>query len=260
MTASATADWALSYAAVGWRCFPLIPGEKVPWFKGWPDEATTEPRLLKRWFANDSNNIGVIAGEAFDAFDVEAAHLPAFAAWMRAGDRSLPLTPIADTGRGGKHILVAPTGMGGTKLYLNGTHIGELKSTGGFIVACPSVTEDQYSWRYAPAEMAVAEAPDWLLSLVATRPERSDRPVRQVRSTREALASLERLAGVVAKTKRNDRNNILYWAAMRALEEGIPQAAVAKALTRAAEAAGLVADDGLRSVQRTLRSAFEAQP
>jgi Bifunctional DNA primase/polymerase, N-terminal len=155
-SASLTASAAQSYGAVGWRCFPLVPGDKRPLFRGWQSDATTDPALLARWFADESRNIGVVCGESFDVFDIEAAHLPALVAMMTAGGLSLALTPVADTGRGGRHILTRPTGVGQNRLYLDGVHIGELKSIGGFIVVPPSVTEQRYRWRFRPTDMAMA--------------------------------------------------------------------------------------------------------
>ena len=253
MLASATADWASSYGAVAWRAFPVEPGRKKPMFGGWQRDATTDSAAHERWFRDLSRNVGVVAGEQFDCFDVEAAHLPALMAYMKAGNHSLPLTPIADTGRGGRHILVRPLGLGQTRLYLDGVHIGELKSTGGFVVVCPSIVpEGQYTWRFAPPGMTVGEAPDWLRALIAPKPAFVDKSVRQVHTMAEAVRSLDALARQVARTREGNRNNCLYWAARRAAEEGIPAQAVAAALGRAAAYAGC----SVAEVEATLRSAF----
>ncbi len=68
--------------------------------------------------------------------------------------------PLARTGRGGIHVLVAPTGIGrGRDLVLDGVHVGELKSTGGLIVVCPSVTVAAYRWLRSPEAQPLAPAP-----------------------------------------------------------------------------------------------------
>ncbi len=230
-TVSPTVAWAQSYGAVGWRCFPVVPGGKRPMYAGWQRDATTDPDALARWFADESRNIGVVCGETFDAFDIEAAHLVAFAALIRSAGASLPRVPVASTGRGGMHILVRPTGADGTRrLYLDGVHVGELKSRGGFIVVAPSMTDGEYSWRYAPAGMALAAAPDWLAALVAKRPAFADKPVRKARSADEARRGLEALARVVAAAGSGDRNNVLYWAGVQAAREGSSPGAIAVAL------------------------------
>jgi len=78
--------------------------------------------------------------------------------------------------------------------------------------------------------------------------------VRPVASPAEAMKRLEVLARAVAKTPPGNRNNVLYWAARRALEEGIPASAAAAALARAAGDAGCPP----KETEATLRSAFWA--
>jgi len=74
-------------------------------YRGWQRDATTDPDQIGRyWQTEPGPNIGVVCGEAFDVFDVEAAHLGAFTAWMSPSGRELPVTPIARTGRGGIHL------------------------------------------------------------------------------------------------------------------------------------------------------------
>ena len=251
MTASTTAAWAESYAAVGWRVFPLEPGGKrpLPGFR-WQDWATTDATILRDWFTDETRNIGVVTGELFDAFDIEREHLPTFPGWTAAGARRMARTPVADTGRGGWHVLAAPSGRGTTKLLLDGTHIGELKARGGYIVVSPSVTAGQYTWLLAPDGMRPAEAPDWLRDLAAPPP--AVRDAQPVQTSAEARRRLETLATTVARTAAGNRNNVLFWAAKRALDEGIPVPAAARALSRAAAHAGCSA----REVEATLRSAF----
>ena len=257
-TASSTAAWATSYGAVGWHCFPLVPGGKRPLYRGWQRAAATERGVLEHMFRDVARNVGIVTGVTFDVFDIEAAHLPALAASMRANGHSLPLTPVAVTGRGGLHVFTALTGAAGTRrLYLDGVHVGELKSAGGFIVAAPSVTERQYAWKFAPAGMAVAAAPDWLLALVAPKPAFADRPVRRAQNVTEAQQRLEALAQYVARSGEGERNEVLFWAACRALEEGSSPRAVAGALTEAARDCGLVRDDGVKAVEATIASAVE---
>jgi hypothetical protein len=139
-----TRDWALAYADLGWRVFPVIAGGKRPLYRGWQRDATTDPQRIERWWHGGPGepNIGIVTGEAFVAYDFEAAHLPALQAWIKRRGLSLPDTPIARTGRAGIHILARAhaRASSGRELFLEGVHIGELKSAGGFIVACPSRT------------------------------------------------------------------------------------------------------------------------
>jgi len=159
-----TREWGRLYASLGWRVFPVAPGDKRPMYRGWQRDATIDPAQIKRyWRSEPGPNIGLVCGEAFDVFDIESAHLGALRAWMEHAGHRLPRTPLARTGRGGIHIVVAPTGIGGGRdLRLDGVHVGELKSTGGLIVVCPSLTEGRYRWLRGPDEVALAPAPDWL--------------------------------------------------------------------------------------------------
>ena len=250
MAVSTTAAWAEAYAAVGWRLFPLPAGGKVPpaGFH-WKDWASGDAAVLRRWFPDDTRNLAAVTGETFDALDVEAPHLPSVRGWLAANGHELPTNPLAVTGRGGWHILVSPTGYGTRKLLLNGVHIGELKAAGGYILVSPSRTVGQYTWLRAPAGMATAPAPDWLLALVAV-PEPPRAAVR-AQTPADAQRRLEGLAQTVARAHEGNRNELLFWAACRGLEEGIPQAATERALLRAALDAGLAE----REARATLGSA-----
>jgi hypothetical protein len=73
--------WALRYGQLGWRVFRVVPGGKKPLYAGWQRDATTDPALIGRyWRREPGPNIGIVCGETFDAFDIEAAHLPALRA------------------------------------------------------------------------------------------------------------------------------------------------------------------------------------
>jgi hypothetical protein len=222
-------------------------------YSGWQRDATIDPAQITRyWRAEPGPNIGVVCGEAFDAFDIESTHLEALRAWMEHDRRRLPRTPLARTGRGGIHILVAPTGIGGSRdLRLDGVHVGELKSMGGFIVVCPSLTAGRYRWLRTPDEVGLAAAPDWLTALA-----RRTQVVRRVPSggdPRPARRGLDALARAIATAGVGRRNKVLYWAMRRAEEEGVPTREAASALGRTALEAGL--DE--REVRCTIRSAHQ---
>ena len=71
----------------------------------------------------------------------------------------------------------------------------------------------------------------------------------------DVVAVLGRLAGSVAYAGEGKRNNYLYWAMRRALEEGVPLRHARKALEAAALEAGLEADE----TTKTLDSALDAE-
>lgn len=253
-----TAEWGRQYAdQAGWRVFPIVPGEKRPVYTGWQKDATTDPALIGRYWPEALHrNIAVPTGEKFDAWDIEAPHLATLTDWMRANDYSLPETPIAHTGRGGLHILTEPTGVNGNRyLYLSGKHIGELKSTGGFILVCPSVTTGQYLWRWAPDQMVVQPAPAWLLGLLEKPKGAVHRFKTRITSVDDGMRALTALTSTIENLGEGKRNNYLYWAMRRAVEEGVPPRLAAQALRQAAVKSGL--DD--HEAKQTLRSAYDAE-
>ena len=246
-------EWALRYAAAGWRVYPIEPGTKKAYFSGWQANATSDPEIIARqWRREPYPNIGVICGETCAVFDIEGPHLPAFFAYLDAAHHVLPEMPISATGRGGIHLYVQPiAGVPTTrKLRLAGVHIGEYKTTGG-VVAPPSTTVSSYRWLWWPHEPLLTAAPRWLASLVAEPAPASSVQTRPDLPA-DPAAALDALACAVRDEREGNRNALLYWAACRALEEGIRADIVAEVLNRAALAAGLTRDE----TDATLRSAL----
>ena len=255
-----TADWARDvYAPAGWRSFPVTPGGKKPLFTGWQRDATTDPAMVNLyWRGEPGPNIGIVAGETFDAWDIEVGHVAAFRDFLHRGGHHLPPTPIARTGRGGIHVLTQPTGVGGSRdLYLDGIHVGELKSSGGLIVVCPSVTEGPYSWLSMSEGMAVVPAPDFLLPMLE-RPRRAISPTRRGTTARNPARALDALAVAVRDAGAGRRNKYVYWAMRRAREEGIPARIASCVLTRAALEAGLDNVEVRASIDSALKGAGTA--
>jgi hypothetical protein len=247
-------EWALRYAAAGWRVYPIESGTKRACFTGWQTSATTDPDLIARqWRREPYPNIGVLCGEACAVFDIEAPHLPAFFEYLDGGGHVLPEMPVCATGRGGLHLYVQPfAGVATTrKLRLAGVHIGEYKTTGG-VVAPPSTTVGRYHWLWWPDEPLLTAAPAWLTSLVA-EPVLAASSVQSGRDLpADPAAALDALACAVRDEREGNRNALLYWAACRAIEEGIRADIAAEVLNRAALAAGLPRAE----TDATLRSAL----
>jgi len=198
----------------------------------------------------------VVCGEAFDAWDIEAEHLPALTKHMTANGHRFDESPMATTGRGGIHVLTEPTGFNATRqLHLDGTHIGELKSTGGFIVVAPSVTVGQYRWTWAPPVMGVQAAPQWLLAMLERPKATTKRFKDRLTKPDDVVAVLGQLGGAVLTAGEGRRNSYLYWAMRRALEEGVPPRQAGSSLMAAGRQAGL--ED--HEVRATIRSAYDAE-
>lgn len=232
-----TASWALAYAALGWRVYPVGRGGKRPLYSRWLEDATSEPSLIGRWWPREAGapNVGVIAGERFDVIDIEAEHVDAFQEAART--QGLPDTPMARSGGGGLHVYVEPLGLGTRRLMLSGVHVGELKGSGGVILP-PSATTGHYAWLRAPSEVGIAGAPRWLRALVGGSRPVEQRPVGRLSPSR-AVALEAGLYRVVAEAAEGERNGLLFWAACRVAEHGVDRDAATDILLRAALRAGL---------------------
>jgi hypothetical protein len=254
VSAAETRRWAYLYADLGWRVFPVARGGKRPSYTGWQNDATTDHDLIDRWWHKDpAPNIGIVTGEAFVAFDIEVDHLEALRGWMTANGHGLPATPIARTGRGGIHVLARIPSIGsGRDLHLDGVHVGELKAKGGFIVAAPSVTRGAYGWHVAPEDALVADAPDWLLRLVASRPKLVHRAPARLGPSR-ALALASALYRLVADAPEGRRNDLLFWASCRVAERGLDADAATDVLLAAALRAGLDEREARATIASGLR-------
>lgn len=246
-------EWALFYAAAGWRVYPVEPGTKKACFTGWQASATTDPDLIARqWRREPYPSVGIICGEACAVFDIEGPHLGAFFDYLDAGAHVLPEMPVAATGRGGIHLYVSPiSGVPTTrKLRLAGVHIGEYKTSGG-VVAPPSTTVGPYRWLWWPLDPTLGPAPTWLASLVEE--PAIEAPARTSRTQSvDPAAALDALACAVRDEPQGNRNALLYWAARRALVEGIRPDIAADVLTRAALAAGLSGAEADATVRSAL--------
>src|SRR4051794_3318954 len=199
---------ALAFAARDWPVFPLRPGEKVPLIakaaggNGCHD-ATTDPARIRAWWTeHPTANIGLAAGPAFWALDVDYSGFQSFehdgldtldAIQRRYG--RLPPTVRAQTGSGGWHFLFRPDPrVANSVRSLPGL---DTRSTGGYIAAPPSVHPNgmRYTWIAGPDEAPTAAAPEWLIALVEPLEEPEAPPPRPVRAgdlSRYAAAALEK--------------------------------------------------------------------
>lgn len=171
MTLSRLGRAALAYAnLLGWAVFPLAPRQKLPLIpraqggRGCLDATRDPDRIAAWWLDCPRANVGLATGAPSGLFVVDIdPRNEGDAAWAElVAGRELPETPQSITGSGGAHILFAgETGCG--KLVLG----VDLKGTGGYIVAPPSIhpNGELYIWEALarPDEVPLAPAPQWLL-------------------------------------------------------------------------------------------------
>lgn len=142
------------------------------------NNATTHEHIVRHWFTTAPfANVGLATGKTI-VLDVDPRHGgDASLEALEAQHGPLPETTRAITGGGGQHIFFkAPEGAriknsvgdnGGLAPGL------DIKSTGGYVVAPPSLHESgrHYAWSvdHHPDEVPPAAMPDWLVRALASR-------------------------------------------------------------------------------------------
>lgn len=173
---------------------PLIPNG----VKG----ASKDPTIVAGWWRRwPWANIGIATGAAsgFFVLDVDGEAGEESLRELEGEHGQLPDTVEALTGSGGRHILFRyPGGPVCNKVALaDGL---DIRGDNGYIVAAPSlhVSGRRYCWEASsrPGEVALAEAPDWLLDMI--KPAGCQGLSRTVEDWRELVS------GGVAKGARNN--------------------------------------------------------
>lgn len=269
-TAAPTLGQAASLlAGLGWPVFPCLPRGKTTLARLAPNavhSATADREAVARWWRQEPRaNIGLACGVAFFVLDIDAdkgGHETLGDLEERHGE--LPDTVTSWTGSGGMHLLFKPDAR--VKNWSNRGGPGiDTRSTGGYIVAPPSIHPSGRAYRwlddFAPGERAIAEAPAWLLDLLdPPRPEPAPfvpPPAGRVASRyAEAAfaAELERVA-LAGEGERNQTLNRAAFSLAQLVAEGLlTPGDVAAALAGAALATGL---DRVE-IEKTLRSGLRA--
>jgi putative DNA primase/helicase len=183
----------LQYARAGWRVLPLhtptdgrcscedadcsSPGKHPRTKKGLKD-ATTDEATIRRWWERwPDANVGILTGAPTGVFvvDVDPRHggEESLAELIRQHG-PLPTSVESLTGSGGKHVLFKHPGNSvvvRSVPRVAGLDGLDVRGDGGYIVAPPSrhASGREYAWEVSshPDDVAIADAPDWLLRLVA---------------------------------------------------------------------------------------------
>lgn len=147
-------EHAQSYAALGWRVFPIKPGAKFPpLVRDWPNVATTDPAMIRAWWRGTPEaNIGIALGEQTGAFviDPDVKNGTDGPAQLKAiADRlgiEIPKSCIAQSPSGGFHVYLA--WVAGIRNSESKIAPGvDIKSDRGYVLAPPSRTElGEYRW------------------------------------------------------------------------------------------------------------------
>ncbi len=163
-------EYAIEYAQLGIRVFPLLPNGKTPAVKHWQDDATTDAAVIKAWWQKWPNaNIGIATGQGSGGLyviDCDKHHegidgIKAFQDW-ELSHGTFPLTWMAHTGSGGAHIFFRDTEKHGNRAGI--IPAVDFRGDGGYIVAPPSMHPNgtRYRWDNGlkPGSVDLAKAND----------------------------------------------------------------------------------------------------
>lgn len=268
-------DWALRYAALGWRVIPVRG--KRPFLDGWPEKASTDPETIRGWWRDyPDSNIGIATGPGTGHFalDVDGDEGRETLRALEAEHGRLPDGPRSRTGGGGEHrLLLVPTGRTWPRNRVRFASKLDIRSAGGQFVAAPSVHPDTgrvYAWEVDPRNTPIPEAPAWLLDLVEAAGKKGNGnqkpapPAPPASSagpgitTRYGHAALDRECEMVRTAPKGTRNATLNKAALKLGQRvagGELDGDEARIeLMNAARDCGLVADDGERQCLATIAS------
>ena len=244
---------ALSYAHAGVPVFPCAVGGKAPWTdNGFLDATQTSGRSRPGGSGIRTRTSPRRQGPRPSTYSTST-----FATAEPDGMRSRRCG-----GGPGRRLASATirTPSGGLHLHYPGTaqrsgslgdrHL-DFRSEGGYVLLPPSLGQTkQYSRRYVLIDQRTTDARafDWQAARELLAPAAASRRV-DVAGTAPA-ASIEHLVAHVRKQREGNRNNVLYWAANRALDQGGTDL---EPLVAAAVAAGLPENEAQRTVDSAVR-------
>jgi RecA-family ATPase len=299
---------ALAYARRGWAVLPLWwvredgrcacgspncdsagkhPIGKPDMAPNGVNSATVDPDMIRTWWeCCPLANVGIATGKRSGLWilDVDGPAGAATLADLEEAHGSLPISVTAQTGGGGQHRAF---GFHGENIKNRVKDIGDgldVRATGGYIVAPPSIhrTGAVYQWApgRGPNEIDPAEAPGWLVALVSGGNRRQREQSRVPNREQDGPAmdghgqhsggsadawaekALKEECRTVAQTREGGRNNQLNTSALKLGRlvggEYLGRRRAVDALYAAATDNGLVADDGKDRVMATINSGLAA--
>lgn len=197
---------ALTYAARGWRVFPLAPNTKVPLIakrfggRGCLDATTSDGQIRDWWTKWPSANIGWAMGKGFVTIDEDTYKGADLSSWL------LPPTLQSVSARGGLHHIYR---YDGSLPCVPENELGMgicIKAEGGYIVAPPSRFQGK-QYQFVDPHQPVVELPERLAELIRThraleaaRPAERQRPPARTRQRDREDADAHWLAWALQKT------------------------------------------------------------
>jgi uncharacterized protein (DUF927 family) len=225
---NATLHKAMAYAREGWRVFPC-GRDKKPLVKAWPKVASTDPEQIQAWWGQwPTASIGCPTGPSLGkngawVLDVDLPDGPATLAALEAKHGPLPSTVEQKTGGGGRQLFYK--WAEGREVRNTAGERGKLgagldvRGVGGYVILPPSGHPSGGVYAWSGNGTPLADAPEWLLDLVAPlpKPEAPKPPMTvptgSAGTTPYGRKALEEEAAKVAGTGQGGRNHALNQAA-----------------------------------------------
>lgn len=149
-------EWALDYAAAGLHVFPLVPRSKRPLTSNGFKDATTDETQIRQWWTSEPDaGIAIATGASGLAvldFDKKHGGLETYESIRE----QLSPTLTVRTGGGGYHLYY----RGETKSRAGVLPGLDIRSTGGYVVAPPSIHESGETYQWTD-EDEIAGLPDF---------------------------------------------------------------------------------------------------
>ncbi len=168
---TAMQDAALEYARKGWPVFPCGPDKRPLTTNGFKSARTDQEQIKQWWLQWPDAMIGVATGEAsgIAVLDLDRKKEVDGFAWLSAQQASgnlLPDTVEVRTPSGGLHIYFKHRKDWRNSVSKIAPGV-DVRAEGGYVIVPPSGSHvGQYVWKNPPPLFDVADAPDWLASLL----------------------------------------------------------------------------------------------
>jgi hypothetical protein len=267
---------ALKYARHGTPIFPCDPVDKSPLCPHGFHDATTKEYQIRAWWRHWPNAmIGMPTGPRTQIWVLDVDALTSANVYsMRC---LIGYTAMSTTPRGGWHFYFR---WNGTNIKNSVGKLGlgvDVRGHGGYVILPPSVRADGTPYRWSAHNIKATEAPSWLIDEIL-KVQAQDRPRQEMpiislngppRTTSAPLrdriwarAALEEEIASVVAAPAGRRNRTLNKAAFNLFQivagGYLDEQEVWDRLFNAADACGLVADDGAQQTRGTIKSGARA--
>ncbi len=220
------AEAAATYAANGWPVFPLHG--KVPYkdTHGHKDATTDLEQIQSWWTMHPGANIGLPTGEASGVMvlDMDMPEGYYSLKTLVTGFGTLPETRRSKTANGGLHYFYQYPHDRNTYPGTIGLHtlIGlDVRAEGNYVVLPPSRLYGRKYYTWARPDLPIAQAPQWLLTLLSQAEEQKHLTPQDMRF---ACSAGEKWFGeAVARATEGNRNQVGFWLACQLRDDGISQ-------------------------------------